>query len=291
MLTVGAALLEAAERIGPPRGRADAVLIMSQAIDESRTTVVAEPRRRLTQAESARFWKAVDRCRSGEPSSYILGSAPFLDLDLAVDPSTLIPRGETELLAQWAIGRAERRRIRNALDVGTGSGALAIALARACPWLEVDATDVSPAALAVARSNSDAAGVGSRVRLHLVDLLPGPICGLSEKWPGPQLLVANLPYVARRDVARVQRSVLRHEPWLALFGGTDGLLPIRRLIRRIARAGLGPGLDVGFEIGAGQSTAVIAALRGALPHHRFRVGRDFGGHDRMVLAECRRESA
>ena len=78
---------------------------------------------------------------------------------------------------------------------------------------------------------------------------------------------------------------------LALFGGTDGLLPIRRLIRRIARAGLGPGLDVGLEVGAGQSAAVLAALRAALPRHRFRVGRDFGGHDRMVLAECRLEPA
>jgi release factor glutamine methyltransferase len=277
---VGAALSAAATRLGSPHGRRDAEVIMARVLSSSRAAVITDRQRIISAEASARYTAEVTRLARGEPLAYVLGTWPFLDFEVDVTPAVLIPRPETEVLAEWAIARARARGVRRAIDVGTGSGVLAIALARHVEGLAVDAVDISPAALVVARRNARRLGVGDRVHLHLADLFP------ADRPADVELIVANLPYVAEQESAEVESSVRRHEPHLALFAGPDGLTAIRRLVRLLPGAAR-PDADVGLEIAPAQSAAVLALARRAYPHHALAVRRDLTGRDRFVTAEAR----
>ncbi|MFQ5459339.1 MAG: N5-glutamine methyltransferase family protein, partial [Anaerolineae bacterium] len=206
-------------------------------------------------------------------------TAPFLDFEVVVDRGVLVPRPETELLAEWAIARARAMGHRRALDVGTGSGVLAVALARGVPGLRVHATDIVPGALAVALRNAEASGVADRIEFHLADLAPAALVDVP-------LIVANLPYVGLDERGAVAPGVLRHEPRVALFAGGDGLLALRRLMARLG-ALLAPGGDLGLEIGGRQGASALALVRRRLPRARLRLRRDLGGHPRLLVAEGR----
>jgi release factor glutamine methyltransferase len=218
--------------------------------------------------------------------AYLLGRRAFYGLDIAVDKRVLVPRPETELLVELAIEQARRigaaRRSQLdaqppqllVADIGTGSGAIAVALAAHLPQAALYAVDISAEALAVAAANLAAHQLGGRVRLLRGDLLaplPEPV----------DLLVSNPPYTI---LAEVEPNVYEHEPHLALEGGHDGADIYRRMLPALP-AYLRPGAVVLLEIGAWQGELVSELLGAALPGARVSVHRDLAGRDRVVMGQ------
>jgi release factor glutamine methyltransferase len=203
------------------------------------------------------YERLIQRRAEREPAAYIRGVQEFWGRDFVVSPGVLIPRPETELLIELANAYLPQHPHPRVLDVGTGSGCLAITLALEHPSADVYATDISAAALAVARANAERLGASTRVQFILGSLLTGV--------PRPlDLIVANPPYVAERDKAGLAREVRDYEPAVALFGGEDGWRDIRLLLRAAADALVTGGVLL-MELGYGQSeqlAAEIAAVAG-----------------------------
>ena len=218
--------------------------IVAHVLGEGSTGLALRSREPFPGSESLRLEALVARLCDGEPFEYVTGSAAFLGLELTVGPGVLIPRPETEGLAEWAIERAGRISKARVLDVGTGAGPLALAIADAVPEAQVHATDSSQVALDIATENVRQLGLNSRVHLHLADLLPG-VPGSPERF---DVVVANLPYVGTDETDLVSRSVMQHEPHEALFAGTDGLGLIRELLEHLPHR-LAPVASIGLEIG------------------------------------------
>jgi release factor glutamine methyltransferase len=253
--------------------RLDAELLVAHAAGIDRARIFLSPERPLTPAVAAAV-ADLERRRADDRASvaHLTGTRGFRHLDLTVDSRVLVPRPETELLVELGL---ELPRGATVVDVGTGSGAIALALADERPDLEVHATDVSQDALAVAREN--AARLRSPVRFHAGDLLGGvPPLG-----PGVAVL-SNPPYIPESDREHLPPEVLLHDPHLALFGGDDGLDVIRRLLPD-ARA-FGATL-VGLEVGEGQAVAV-AALAHASGFVRTEVRDDLAGIGRVVVGRA-----
>jgi release factor glutamine methyltransferase len=217
----------------------DAELLLAAAMGIDRATIVSDPARELDPAAARRFMEYAARRRDREPVAYILGSKGFRSIELAVDPRVLIPRPETEHLVEAVLDLPAGARV---CDVGTGSGAIALALASERPDLDVLATDASADALDVARANADRLGLA--VELHHGDLL-------ADVGGELDAIVSNPPYV--EDGAELAPEIVRHEPALALRAGPDGLDVIRRLL---PAAGATSAAVVALEIGAGQADAV-----------------------------------
>jgi len=214
----------------------------------------------LAPDRAAAFCDAIERRLAGEPIQYITGEAEFYGLPFHVNRDVLIPRPETELLVEKAIELAGKLRQSGAtptpriVDVGAGSGAIAVALARALPFAEITATDLSTAALAVARANASRHGVANRIRFLEGDLL-APVAG--EPF---DLIVSNPPYVPESDRATLAVEVRNYEPAQALFAGGDGLAIYCRLIPESSKA-LAAGGILLLEIGFGQQQAMEALLK------------------------------
>jgi len=227
--------------------------------------------RPLQADELAAYRERVRRRAGREPLAYILGQAEFWSLPLKVTPEVLIPRPETELLVEEALPRLSGRQ--QVLDVGTGSGALAIALAHERQELLVTAIDVSPAALAVAADNARSNGVAERIRFAQHDLGQLP--------PGPfDLVVANPPYVPSGELAALMPEVRDFEPQLALDGGIDGLDAYRALARQAGAVLTAAGWLL-VEVGSGQAPAVQELFAGA-GLKEILVSRDLAGIERVV---------
>jgi release factor glutamine methyltransferase len=243
---LGEAYREAAGRIA----RLDARLLLEHVCGATRADLIAHPERAMTPAQANRFEERVSRRAAGEPLAYLVGSAWFCGLEFAVDPAVLIPRPETERLVDLAARRASTQNRPRIADLGTGSGIIAVALARRCPHARVTATDVSATALGVARAN--AARHGTAVRF------------LEGDWYAPldgecfDLIVSNPPYVADGDPHLVLNG-LPFEPRGALVAGGDGLACIRCLAAGAARH-LEPGGWLLIEHGYDQAAAVRALL-------------------------------
>lgn len=224
-----------------------------------RGAVLRRVREPLPEAVAAAFAALLQRRLAREPLQYILGTWEFWSLELAVNPAVLIPRPETELLVERALAVAATleppadRPLRLA-DIGTGSGCIAIALAKHLPQAEVWATDLSPAALALARANAARHGVAGRIRLRAADLCTGLPAG------GFDLVAANPPYVPTAELAALEPE-LAWEPRAALDGGADGLDVYRRLVP-MAAATLRPGGWLLLEIGIEQGEALRTLLGG-----------------------------
>lgn len=253
----------------------DAHVLLGAVLGVERAYLLAHPEAVLTPEQAERFEAWVTRCAAGEPVAYLLGRRAFYDRDFIVTPDVLIPRPETELLLENALAWVVDRAL-TAVDVGTGSGALAVTLAANKPQVRVHAVDVSAAALAVARKNAAAAGVD--VQFYEGDLLTP----LVERGIMLDLVMANLPYIASDEVPTL--AVSRYEPVLALDGGGDGLELVRRLLAQVPLVA-NAGALVLLEIGAGQGAATLALVRGALPGARAELLLDYAGHDRIVRAE------
>ncbi len=256
---------DALRAIGVEDPRLDAEVMLAAATGWERASLVADPGAGLEPAASRLFGEMVRRRLRREPVAYIVGRKGFRHIDLAVDPRVLIPRPETELLVEIALERAPA----TLLDVGTGSGAIALAAATELADCEVVATDTSVGALAAAAANARRLGLEGRVRFLAGTLPP------EEDF---ELILANLPYVAERDWASLQPEVVQWEPREALVSGADGLDAIRALV---------PQVEVGtlaLELGEGQAQAV----RELLSENGFgaiETRRDLAGIERVVMGE------
>ncbi len=272
VLQAGAVLLT-----GCPEPRLEAERLLAHTLGVGRAELLANGREPLSAADEARFDRLLARREAGEPLAYLLGWTWFGDLKIEVTPDVLVPRPETELLAQWALGWCcARQQDVAVLDVGTGSGALAIAIASAAPNAMVTATDISRPALAVARRNVRRHDLTHRVRLVAADLLP-------EGDQQFDLLVANLPYVGTAD-GDLAAEVVAWEPHVALFAGPDGLDHVRRLLG-LAPARLAPDGALGLELGWRQGEAVLALARRAFPAALVTLRQDLEDRDRLVVVE------
>lgn len=234
-------------------GRLDAELLLSDTLKLDRVGLYLNYDRPLTAAELEAFRAGVGRRAKREPLQYIRGQAEFWSLPFAVSPAVLIPRPDTEVLVEEALKRVFGPcRI---LDVGTGSGAIAIALAHERPEAQVEGVDISSQALAVAQGNAERNGVAGRMTLQIGDLhqLSGS---------GFDLVVSNPPYIPTADLSGLMPEVREFEPLQALDGGGDGLDAYRALAAQ-ARILLQPGGWLLLEVGIAQAVAVADLLRNA----------------------------
>ncbi len=251
----------------------DALALLSAVLEVDRAYLLAHPEQPLTGAQAGQYAAWLERCAAGEPLAYLLGRRAFYDRDFIVTPAVLIPRPETEHLLEAALDFARQHPGLTAVDVGTGSGALAVTLAARVPSARVYAVDVSPAALDVARRN--AALHQATVTFFHGDLLQP----LLERNLQVDLLLANLPYIATGDLPAL--VVTRYEPRLALDGGADGLDLVRRLLAQSPSV-CRPGALLLLEIGAQQGAAALALAQAAFPQAASRILRDYAGHDRLI---------
>ena len=278
-LTVNArsALADATERLrvaGSATPRLDAELLVAHAFDRERAWLHAHPEAELPDVAHLALRGWVERRAAGEPIAYIRGFKDWFSLRIATDARALIPRPETELLAEVAIGELAARLARDssplvAWDVGTGSGVIAVAIAKRfhaallLGRIRLVASDLSPDALELAAENLAAHGAGGLVSLACGDLLAFVDDQQSDRpgiLPLPDVLTANLPYVPAAEVERRAGS-LRYEPRSALDGGADGLDVLRRLLGQLP-ARLAPGGVALLELGAGQVEAVRSLIEG-----------------------------
>ena len=262
---------------GSDTPRLDADLLMCGVLQVNRTQLFALLQDEPTNVEIALFATFVERRTRREPVAYLTGIREFMFGPVPVTPDVLIPRPETELLVQWAITWLETRPDAHVVDVGTGSGAIAIAIAMLAPLRRnrtILATDISRRACAVARDNIDLLLLDNvRVKQH--DLLTG--IGVTA-----DLVLANLPYLTPEQIDG--NPDLAMEPRLALDGGPDGLNLVRRLIPQLSK-GMSKDGAVALEIDPRQAGTVAALLEETLPDARVIVHPDLAGLDRFVTAE------
>jgi release factor glutamine methyltransferase len=259
------ASVDALTAAGVESPRLDAELLLAEATGWNRARLAADSDAPVPPAAARLFGESVRRRLRREPVAYILGRKGFRKIELAVDRRVLIPRPETELLVELAL----ELRPASILDVGTGSGAIALAIADELPGCEVTATDTSAAALEVAHANAERLGLVDRVRFLEVSVPE------SESF---ELTVANLPYVAEVAWPSLQPEVTQWEPREALLAGPEGLDAIRALI---------PGVQWGtlaLEVGEGQAEDVAELLRDA-GFREIRTRRDLAGIERVVVGE------
>lgn len=270
-----------AARYAAGEARAVAFLVLETAFGFSRTEVYAGKVIQFSPEQEKRFGNILQRLVDGEPVQYVLGKAEFAGLSFRVTPDTLIPRPETEELAMLALDAAGRLRRAESLplrllDVGTGSGCLAVTLALRLPTAYVEAWDISPAALDVAAGN--AAALGARVRFVRCDMLaPPPVSDRLD------LIVSNPPYVCDSERCDMEQHVLGHEPHAALFVPDDDPLLFYRALAGIGRARLAPGGALLVEINRAYGQQTAALLRAA-GYVGVRLHRDAFGADRLIEA-------
>jgi release factor glutamine methyltransferase len=255
--------------------RRDAALLLRHIISRDRVWLLAHPETELTEQQRVAYEGLVTRRAAHEPIQYILGEQEFYGLRFAVSPAVLIPRPETEHLVEAVLERLPQGQPARVVDVGTGSGAIAVALAHTRPELQITALDTSPAALQIARLNATSNGVADRIRFAESDLLAAV--------EGEQFdsIVSNPPYVPDGDLLEPQ--VRDWEPHLALFAGVDGLDIYRRLVVQATKA-LAPGGLLAMEAGAGQQAALNTLLGDERTWSRSEWVPDLQGIPRVVVA-------
>jgi release factor glutamine methyltransferase len=262
--------LVALQAAGVDSPRLDAEVLLAHALGVERTTLWLDPDREVT-GDAARWFRDAIRRRTVErvPVAYLVGHKGFRHLDLAVDPRVLVPRPETEHLVEALLDLPSGARVH---DVGTGSGAIALALADERPDLRVSASDVSPDALAVARGNAERLGLA--VTFSQGDLLDGVDHQVD-------VVVSNPPYVEDTQRPFLAPEVVQHEPGLALFAGADGLRTIRPLVTQAAAT---DAWMLALEVGAGQAP-VVRALVAAAGFPEVSTVTDLAGHERVVVGQ------
>jgi len=288
---------------GSPRLNAEVLLMFTLGCD--RAYLYAHAERELSAEESARYQSALEERARGKPAQYITGHQEFWGLDFLVSPAVLIPRPETEHVVETVLELARlgglarapafpagppRERPLKIVDVGTGSGCIALALAKELPGADIVGLDISAAALEIARANAARLQLDQRVRFLESNLLEGlpPAAGSQQlparsevKAAGFDFVVSNPPYVGSSAPEKVQREVRDYEPKVAVFAGESGLEVYRQLIPQ-ARERLAPGGWLVMEIGFSMEAAVRALLEG---WQEVRVTHDLQGIPRVVAAQ------
>jgi release factor glutamine methyltransferase len=253
-------------------------VLLAQLLGRERAWIVTHPGAGLDDHQASSLESALIRLASGEPLPYILGRWEFYGMALTITPDVLIPRPETELLVDqavvWLKAHPDRRK---ALDVGTGSGCIAVALASTIPDLRLIASDLSQLALRVAWENIHDYNLEERIQLQEADLLDGVE-------PGDQfdLIVANLPYIPSQTL--INLPVHHWEPENALDGGADGLDLIRKLLYQ-APSRLAPGGLILMEIEYRQGQAALSLAESAFPFAQVSLLPDLAGHDRLLRVQ------
>jgi release factor glutamine methyltransferase len=266
----------------PDRCRRDAEFLLQHVCqrsdsERSRAWLLTHLDTQVAAAVAEEFRRLIQRRLAGEPIQYIVGEAEFYGLPFSVTPDVLIPRPETEHLVEKALQVAAPFQRPRILDVGTGSGAVAVAMAAHLPGAFIAATDISPAALAVARRNAERNGLEGRIRFLAGDLL-APVAG--EYF---EIIVSNPPYVPEMDRVSLAVEVREYEPGSALFAGADGLEVYRRLIPAAFFA-LVPGGYILLEIGHGQQDGISGLLEASHFHTKEFVP-DLQGIPRVAVAQ------
>ncbi len=233
--------------VGSPRMNAETLLMF--VLNSDRAYLYAHPEYELTADEQTRYDEAIAERSTGKPAQYITGHQEFWGMDLIVSPAVLIPRPETEHVIETVLELARAKQASRIVDVGTGSGCIALALATELPWARVEAVDISPAALEVARANAHRLQLDHRIIFQQRDLLAGAPAATYD------FVVSNPPYVPESEPEKAQREVREFEPKVAVFAGESGLEVYRRLVPQ-ARAALKPGGWLVVEIGYSLAAAV-----------------------------------
>lgn len=260
---------------GVAEARAIVYALLEDVFGLSKTDVLLGRFEGLSATEKARFKECAARLSQGEPLQYVVGTAPFGDLRFEVTPSTLIPRPETLELVEWVAADEQVRPALRLLDIGTGSGCIAISLASLLPQATVSAWDISAEALAVARRNAERNGV--TVDFKQVDVLHVTEAETYD------CIVSNPPYICEAEKAEMTDSVLLHEPHTALFVPNTDPLRFYRAIAQLALSNLSPGGTLYFEINRAYGAETCNLLRD-LGFCDVELRKDFYGNDRMVKA-------
>ena len=253
--------------------RLDAELLVAKALGTDRIGLYLDLDRPLGDTERGAIRPLVARRREREPVAYILGYRDFYGRRFKVTADVLIPRPDTETLVEHALECVPEDAASRVLDVGTGSGALAVTIAAERPLAMVVATDISEAALKVAADNAEQLGVADRIRFERADLLSG-----AEQY---DVIVSNPPYIPKSDMESLQVEVREHEPTCALEAGEDGLDVIRALLTASERASA-TGAQMLLEIGMGQAASVIAFTSSNAAWELFAVYPDLNRIERVV---------
>jgi release factor glutamine methyltransferase len=284
--TIGDTLYQSSRQLldaGIDTGSLEASLLLGRATGFDRLGLITRTADTLTSEQSAAFEDLMARRLTREPLQYILGETEFMGMVFEVSPSVLIPRGDTETLVEAVLDLEEERMDASPIviaDIGTGSGAIAVALAKSLPYVHVLATDVSPEALAIAQRNAKRHDVDDQITFRQGDglaTLDGPV----------RYLVSNPPYVDAADMPGLEPEVRDYEPHLALTPGADAL----KWYRIFAEAGaqfVEPGGYLAVEVGAGQARQVAGLLE-ALPQYWEKpvIKDDLGRIERVVIARRR----
>jgi release factor glutamine methyltransferase len=278
-MTLSEALHQAAEDLAShdiADARLEAEILLAHLLKIERTGLYVNSTRKLPDNQALAYSELVRRRLNHEPTAYITGHKEFFGLDFQVNPTTLIPRPDTELLVEKAIELAKTFPLPCLIaDVGTGCGAIAIALATHLPGARIYATDISAAALEVARNNCQRYNLEDRITLlqgNLLEPLPTPV----------HLIVANLPYIRESELAEIMPEISKFEPRLALSGGEDGLQIIKKLISQVP-VKLIAGGTVLLEIGYDQGTEVSSIVNQYLPGARVSIMPDLSGVERVAI--------
>ena len=254
----------------------DAQLLLAHVVGVNRSWVLAHPEALLSAQETAAIAEKIARLEAGEPLPYVIGEWEFYGLKFQISPAVLIPRPETELLVEKALLWLRAHPGEHlAADVGTGSGCIAVALAKNHPSLRVIASDISLPALEIARVNIKLHHLEARIECVQADLFPPTAVRFS-------LICANLPYIPANNLRRLK--VHRWEPHVALRGGQDGLELIRKLVAQLPQSQAGYSLLL-LEIEARQGEAVREIASAAYPRAKIELIPDLAGNDRLVAAE------
>lgn len=266
-------------RKGVDSPRLQIELLLAHVLQMPRMKLYLNFERVLTAPELETLRGLVKRRAEREPLQHIVGSAPFCGLEIALNRDVLVPRPETELLAEraWQFVAGLTEQAATVLDFGTGSGCVAMAIAAKSPNAVVHAVDISEAALAVARENAARHALAGRIHFHAGDGFGALPAGLQF-----DLVVSNPPYIPSAEIPQLQPEVRDHDPGLALDGGADGLAFYRRLAAE-TRAWLKPGGRMMLELGDGQAGAVTELLTG----RGWRVEpveKDYSGRERILIA-------
>lgn len=278
MMTIRAALQSAYDQLAAnsTTPRLDAQVLLCAVLDVEKSFLVAYDERELSPVQEAEFSALLARRIQGEPIAYILGKVAFYDLEFVVSPAVLIPRPETEHLIEAALAWGKERRSLVAADIGTGSGAIAVTVAKHLPRCTLHAVDVNLDALEIARKNAQINEV--KLTFHQGNLAQP----LVEQGIRVDLLLANLPYIRSGEVPTLEVS--KYEPSLALDGGADGLDLVRELLGQVPQV-CQKGALILLEIGADQGQAAAQAAWQLLQPHSVSVLRDYAGLDRLVRIE------
>ncbi len=259
----------------------EAQVLLAHVLHQPRSWVIAHPEFSTSSPQDRQLESLLEKRQQGEPLPYLLGHWEFYGLDFLVNPDVLIPRPETELLVEEALHWIQaRKKPITAIDVGTGSGCIAVSLATCSPGLHLLASDISRSALKTCAQNAARHGVQRQISLVQADLL--------EPFNGPfDLLCANLPYIPTPKLATLE--VARHEPGLALDGGTDGLRFIEQLLAQAASRMAPAGLLL-LEIEAGQQDEAASLASRYFPGASINVLPDLAGLPRLLRIETNQEA-